>query len=118
MTSIRTQGPAYVPAGYELSQRLDGSEAPALGPSTELALMYRAGNSKEDWRNPLQVYIATSDAATLAATENQPGSQVEMGIADVEAVYHDGWWVLGPGDQEQRFSHTSFCTGTRLRSTP
>lgn len=102
MPTIQVTGPSYVPSGYSLSQRVQGVEAGGFGESSgQTGLFYRRGAALDDWLNPLTAYIGPSNAPDLVATENHPGQVVDLGAPEVNAVYHDGMWIIGQGQDQE-----------------
>jgi len=93
-----------LPLGYRLRSRFEGEDAGGFpGSADQLTLIYTRGMSSDDAVYPLLVYVAARGGATeLVGTEGRPGSNVDVGVSGVTAVYHDGMWALGPGPDERR----------------
>lgn len=90
-----------VPTGYKFRAEISGnaSEAFANQPS-QRTLIFTRGWAQSETPYPLLVHIAGPNAGELLGTEGRAGVVLELGLRDVVAVYHDGWWMLGPGPEE------------------
>jgi hypothetical protein len=102
-SSIQEFRPAYVPSGFRLAGQVIGRASFGFG-STEqqTALFYRRGSDYQDALLPLTVHVApVATDAVLGSTELRPGTIVELDLRGVTALYHDGIWAPGPGDDEQ-----------------
>jgi hypothetical protein len=101
MRTVTVSDPTYLPGGYKLSLRVHGPEAGGLGmDASQTGMLYRRGTALEDWRNPLAVYVSGSGAPALVATEARQGEQIDLSIVGIEAIYHDGLWMLGQGAEQ------------------
>lgn len=101
-TSLRAIPPSYVPTGYKLRRKAEGSQAGGFGEEpTQVALIYTRGWEQGDFTSALAIYVTQSTKAVLFATEKHPGLPLDFGASSVRAVYHDGLWAPGPGEIEQ-----------------
>jgi hypothetical protein len=66
-----------------------------------VALIYTRGWEVEDWNSPLTIHASPAGEGILAGTENRPGEPVDLGIPSATAVYHDGLWAPGSGEDER-----------------
>jgi hypothetical protein len=97
MASLSSEriNPAYITNGFKLRRRLDGAASGGFGESPDQAtLVHTRGWRYEDWSFPLMVHVTSAPAKALDGTEHRPGQPVDLGIAGVTAVYHDGVWAL------------------------
>jgi hypothetical protein len=93
--------PSYITPGYELRRQIEGPMAEGLGrDDDQQALFYTRGWADEDWVYPITVFVASYPNRTLIGTAGKLGNAVELGVQNVTAVYHDGMWVPGPGEEE------------------
>lgn len=98
--------PRYLPNGYSLWKVIQGAEAAGFGFSDsddQYSVTYACGKMPEAKDTALTVFKGPLNATSLAATTGHSGEEVDLGIAGVTAIYHDGMWFIGPGD-EQRVS--------------
>lgn len=96
--------PSYVTPGYELRRQIEGPMAEGLGrEADQRALFYTRGWADEDWVFPLAVFVSNHPNRTLVGTAGKPGDAITVGVPNVAAVYHDGLWVPGPGDDKEQF---------------
>jgi hypothetical protein len=101
------EAPGYVPAGFEFRRRVVGGVTPTLGTDpARVALTYTRGWSHQDWIDGLQVHLAPGTGHQLVATETRSGVPVDLSAEGASAVYHDGWWQIGPGAEEVAWSDT------------
>lgn len=109
-TSIRDLRPGYVPSGFRLAGQVFGRASCGFGATDEqTVLFYRRGVTYQDAVLPLALHVAPVSAATeLGATERRPGTVIDLDIDGVTAVYHDGIWAPGPGDDEQALGGVVF----------
>jgi hypothetical protein len=106
-TSFAT--PSYIPPGYELRRQINGEMAEGFGrDADQIALIYTRSWANEDWVFPLTVYVAGHPGRILVATEQHAGDVVKLSVPKVNAVYHDGMWAPGPGDDEQHVAAAVF----------
>jgi hypothetical protein len=107
--------PSYVPDGYKLRSRIDGAAARAFGPNPDqVELIYTTGWQDDAWAYPLLVCLTPVGPATLAATERHPGQPTDIAVPGATAVYHDGLWALGPGEDERRLDPQSVIHWDRI----
>ena len=86
--------PAYLPAGYALRHTFDGGREPALGWDPEQTLLvYTTGWSPDELTSPLLVCVGRAGAPDLIATSPAYAEPLDIGVAGVAAVYHDGLQV-------------------------
>ena len=92
--------PAYVPPGYRFIRRLKGRSMEGFpGEDDQVLLIYGRGWSDEDARRPLHVFVSPpTNGAQLFSTEAQAGEPVDIGLDGARAVYHDGRWEVGLGE--------------------
>jgi len=101
VASPRRAGPSYIPNGYQFQRQREGVDAAGFGRDPhQVALLYTRGWQYEDWVYPLSIYIVPLGAAALAATEQHPSRRVDIGIPGAVAMYHDGLWASGLGEDE------------------
>lgn len=95
--------PSYLPAGYRHIWTIIGIAAHGFGRTEDQAVaMYVRSPSGDDATTPLSVYSAQSGKSVeLGATEGRPGDPVDLEIAGAVAIYHDGIWSLGPGNDQK-----------------
>jgi hypothetical protein len=94
--------PSYVPPGYTLRRRFDGADARGFGRTDDqCVLIYTSDWSDEAWHHALAVYQGHGGSLQLANTRGHAGERVDLGLADVQAIYHDGVWAPGPGPQQR-----------------
>lgn len=101
-SSTRAGLPSYVPPGYKLRQTIEGPAAMGFGlDPNQVGHFYVHGYTDEEIHTPLSVFMGPPGAPPLAATEHRPGQPVDIGVPNVTALYHDGMWVPGPGEDQQ-----------------
>jgi hypothetical protein len=102
------RAPRSLPPGFALATQLSGSVAGGFpGTADQLAMVYTRGRSIDDFRHPFTVYFGPAGTRALAATEERQGVPVDIGIDGAVATYHDGWWAIGPGEDQRRFGRTT-----------
>jgi hypothetical protein len=94
--------PSFLPSGYSLSHRVEGAAAQGFGRAVEhvglhfysdqLAYFFRNGTDKDAWVFPLIVFVGGDPSWSVTATENRPGTPIDVGMPRATAVYHDGLW--------------------------
>jgi len=93
MANVLDSEPAYVPDGFSLRRRIPQGAEPGFGRiKDQTVLIYTTGWSDSDWNYPLVFYVALPGAPELVATEQRPGSRVEL-PGGLTGEYHDGIWV-------------------------
>jgi len=96
--------PSYVPPGYSLWTVIQGTDAGGFGfidSEEQYAATYLRGKMPEANATALSIFRAPPGATTLAATTERVGEQVDLGVRTATAVYHDGMWLSGPGDEQR-----------------
>lgn len=107
MASVSPTQPSYVPEGFELRGRTRSEGIRVLrNDPAQSAFVYTLGWEQEDWAYPLMIFIGSTPPGHLVATEDRSGELVELGVPGVTAVYHDGIWAPGNGDDERIFGAT------------
>jgi len=99
--SLTKYAPRYLPEGYQLAREITGSPALGFGATeSQLALFYTRGNAFEAVNSPLVVHVSNGPTSELGGTERREGVAVDLGRTDLVAVYHDGAWAPGPGNDQ------------------
>ena len=96
--------PAYTPPGHTLANRIDGERAQGFGfESQQTAFWYKRSDGQGDSHAPLVAYAGPPGAPPLVGTYGGPTRPIDVGVAGVDAAYHDGIWTSGPGAIETHF---------------
>jgi hypothetical protein len=83
--------PTYVPEGYTFRYAVPGGREAGFGWIAEQTiLVYTRGWARDDFLVPLVVVVGRAGAPELVGTSAGFGEAVELGVAGVHAVYHDG----------------------------
>jgi hypothetical protein len=91
--------PAHVPYGYRYAFRVDGEAAAGFWGNADQVLLTYSFHKEPSY--PLSVYAAAGGGdEVLLGTEQRAGKPVDLGVAGVSAVYHDGLWSPGLGRDE------------------
>jgi hypothetical protein len=116
--------PSHVPPGFSLRRQVDGMAARAFRDDPDqLTLVYTRGSRREDWTAPLTVHVTRLLDRELTATENRPGTPVDLGKPDVSAVYHNGMWAMdadlaqAEGPERALYWHTGSAHSITVRTT-
>lgn len=104
MTPISLQAlkPTYLPPGYEFRQRrLDEAAEGFRDEPDQVAFIYTQGWEQSDWAYPLIIYLAPPGTTRpVSGTEDHLATNINLDIQATSALYHDGWWSPGPGDEQ------------------
>jgi hypothetical protein len=71
------------------------------GDATQVSLVYTRSWDPSEMLYPLTVHLSSDKEVALIGTEGGPGVRVNTQRGN-EAIYHDGMWALGPGEDERR----------------
>jgi hypothetical protein len=92
--------PTALPAGFVLRRELAGPSACAFRDSPDqIALIYTTGWTPSEFRTHLFVALDGLPATPLVGTELREGDLIPS--AEGDAVYHDGMWAPGPGEDQR-----------------
>ena len=115
--------PGRLPAGYVYRGRADGPLAGGfMREERQAALVHTLDRSPAEHAGPLIIYATDNPRHELAGTEGAPGARVDIGVAGVEAIYHDGKWHVDPdvanehGVDKAFFWLTGTCHSLTIRT--
>lgn len=114
MTEVSTvldRRPGYLPPGYTERYCLPGGREPGFGwIEQQVVLVYTTGWSQLDFSSPLVVVVGREGAPELIGASPAHAEPLDIGVAGVAAVYHDG--ILTPRLNETRdFAGTTWMRG-------
>lgn len=91
---------ADIPLGYRFGSEVRGSSVAGFwGVLDQVALIYVCQPYQEYDR--FFVHGAGRPSLTLLGTEGHDGVGVDVNIRGMRAVYHDGLWSIGPGNEQR-----------------
>ncbi len=92
--SALKNSPSWVPSGYRLQHRFAGEAAGGFhgAGDDQVAFLHALPTKQHDPSYPLMVYAAAAPGRELDGTQGRAGTEVNLGIAGVKAIYHDGMW--------------------------
>jgi len=103
--SLERLQPSYLPEGYQL--RRDAPEHRGRSStSSQAALTYTRGWELDDWLHPLKISSPSSAEASHATTNRHAGDPINLGLPGITAIYHDGSWAPGPGEDARSVGET------------
>jgi len=110
MTTLLDRRPGHVPTGFSLRYTLGGGREPGLGwVEEQMVLVYTRGWAPQDFTFPLVVCIGAPDAPALVGTSEDHARPLDLGVAGVTAVYHDG--IVTARLQDNDFAGTAWRQG-------
>jgi len=99
--SVNEIRPGFVPPEYSYRHTIEGPAATGFGRiQDQVALFYARGWSNDEMALPLVIHIGPAGAPALWATEGHSGTPIDIGFGETAAVYHDGLWSVGPGEDQ------------------
>jgi len=107
--------PGKLPAGYVYRGRADGPLAGGfVREERQAALVHTRDRSPAENVSPLIIYATDNLRHELAGTEGVRGTRVDIGVAGVEAIYHDGKWHVDADVADEQGVDNAFIwlTGT------
>ena len=111
LSTLLDRRPAYLPEGYTLRYASKGGREPGFGWIVEqVVLVYTRGWSREDFSSPLVVCIGSSGAPDLIGTGPAYGEALDLGLAGVAGMYHDGM-LTSRLDESRDFAGTTWRQG-------
>ena len=103
--------PSYVPRGYRFLRAFEDRIPEGFHDvdddvlDDQVMLVYGRGGGDLAGTRPLLVYLARRAEArpvVLFSTEKHRAGNLDLGLADARAIYHDGVWALGSGNDARQ----------------
>lgn len=111
MTTLLDRRPTQLPAGYTLRYCVEGGREPGFGwIAGQVVLVYTRGWSRDDFGSPLVVCVGEAGAPDLVGTSAAHAQPLDLGLAGVDAVYHDGM-LTARLDETRDFAGTTWSSG-------
>jgi hypothetical protein len=101
---VITDTATYIPEGFRFRRKFHGDTGLGFpGERDQVTFVYTRPSDPTGLFYPLTVHVAGVGSLRLPGTEENPGRPVAIDGSAVRAVYHDGLWARGRGENERRF---------------
>jgi hypothetical protein len=101
---VRTDTATYIPEGFRFRRKFHGDTGLGFpGERDQVTHVYTRSSDPTGIFYPLTVHVASAQGLRLPGTEENPGRPLLIDGSTARAVYHDGLWARGPGEDERPF---------------